>query len=75
MATITVWTTAHCTMCTATTRILDTKGIDYETRRLEDHPDQLEAFKSEGITQAPIVVTETDHWAGHRPDKLISLTA
>lgn len=32
-------------------------------------------FKAWGLMQAPIVITDTDEWAGFRPDKSSTLTA
>ena len=69
---ITVWTKpGHCSQCDATKRILDKKGIDYRERVIGDV--EREAFKAQGLMQAPIVETDRETWAGHRMDKLITL--
>ena len=33
----------------------------------------LEMVKSLGYLQAPVVITDDDHWAGFRPDKIAAL--
>ena len=35
--------------------------------------DALERLKSLGYMQAPVVVTDQDHWSGFRPDKIEEL--
>lgn len=35
----------------------------------------LEHVKSLGYMQAPVVVTDDDHWSGFRPDKIATLSA
>ncbi|OJU88235.1 NrdH-redoxin [Candidatus Saccharibacteria bacterium 49-20] len=71
--TITVYTKPSCVQCNATYRALDAKGIDYEIRDLSKDPAALEAVKALGYLQAPVVVTDEDHWSGFRPDKIDEL--
>ncbi|ODT41718.1 MAG: NrdH-redoxin [Microbacterium sp. SCN 70-200] len=59
---ITVYTKPSCVQCNATYRALDSKGID-------------EHVKSLGYLQAPVVVTDEDHWSGFRPDKIDELAS
>ena len=35
----------------------------------------LEKVKALGYLQAPVVITDEDHWAGFRPDKIDELAA
>lgn len=56
------------------------KGVRYEVIDLTTQPvDVVESFKARGLMQAPIVVTDTDtdtdEWAGFRPDKIVALAA
>ena len=37
------------------------------------HAEALERLKSLGYMQAPVVVTDQDHWSGFRPDKIEEL--
>lgn len=72
---ITVYTKPSCQQCTATTRALDKTGIDYEVVDLTTNTDAREYVQALGHLQAPVVVTDTDHWSGYRPDRCKSLAA
>lgn len=62
-----------CVQCAATHRALDAKGIDYETVDLGDNAEALVEVKALGYLQAPVVITDEDHWSGFRPDKIDEL--
>lgn len=70
---ITVYTKPSCVQCTATYRALDKKGIEYEILDLSVDENALEAVKALGYLQAPVVITDEDHWSGFRPDKIQEL--
>ena len=70
---ITVYTKPACVQCTATYRALDSKGIDYKVVDLSQDADALEQVKALGYMQAPVVVTDEDHWSGFRPDMINEL--
>lgn len=70
---ITVYTKPSCVQCTATYRALDSKGIEYNILDLSEDPTALEKVKELGYLQAPVVVTEDEHWSGFRPDKIAEL--
>ena len=72
---ITVYTKPSCVQCNATYRALDSKGIEYEILDLSEDPAALEHVKSLGYLQAPVVVTDEDHWSGFRPDKIDELAS
>jgi glutaredoxin-like protein NrdH len=72
---ITVYTKPSCVQCNATYRALDAKGIEYEIHDLSEDPAALEQVKSLGYMQAPVVVTDEDHWSGFRPDKIDELAS
>ena len=72
---ITVYTKPSCVQCTATYRALDSKGIEYEVLDLSQDPAALEQVKALGYLQAPVVITDEDHWSGFRPDKIDELAA
>jgi glutaredoxin-like protein NrdH len=67
---ITVYSKPSCVQCTATYRALDKKGIEYTIFDVSVDEKALETVKQLGYLQAPVVVTETDHWSGFRPDKI-----
>jgi len=70
---ITVWSTPNCVQCMMTKKEMDRRGIVYEAMDLTEHPEQLEAFKEQGLLQAPIVTTDVKVWSGFRLDKIKSL--
>src|SRR6478609_203486 len=72
---ITVYTKPACVQCTATYRALDSKGIEYEIHDLSEDPTALEQVKALGYLQAPVVITDEDHWSGFRPDKIDELAS
>ncbi|WP_405375266.1 MULTISPECIES: glutaredoxin-like protein NrdH [unclassified Microbacterium] len=72
---ITVYTKPSCVQCNATYRALDSKGIEYNILDVSADADALEHVKSLGYLQAPVVVTDEDHWSGFRPDKIDELAA
>jgi glutaredoxin-like protein NrdH len=73
--TITVYTKPSCVQCTATYRALDNKGLEYEILDLSADENALEAVKALGYLQAPVVITDEDHWSGFRPDKINELAS
>lgn len=70
---ITVYTKPSCVQCTATYRALDSKGIEYDVLDLSQDEAALETVKGLGYLQAPVVVTDDEHWSGFRPDKISEL--
>lgn len=70
---ITVYSKPACVQCTATYRALDKQGIEYEIFDVSVDEKALETVKALGYLQAPVVVTDDDHWSGFRPDKIASL--
>lgn len=76
MSNVIVYSKPSCVQCTATYRALNNKGARYEVIDLTTQPvDVVESFKARGLLQAPIVVTDTDTWAGFQPDKIAALAA
>lgn len=71
---IAVYSKPSCVQCTATYRALDKQGIEYEVFDVSADEKALAAVKELGYLQAPVVVTETDHWSGFRPDKITELS-
>ncbi|MEC5179497.1 glutaredoxin-like protein NrdH [Arthrobacter sp. CG_A4] len=70
---VTVYTKPACVQCNATYRALDKKGITYQSVDISQDADALERLKALGYMQAPVVVTDQDHWSGFRPDKIAEL--
>jgi glutaredoxin-like protein NrdH len=59
----------ECSNCTATKKAMDRQGITYQSQEMTDA--EREAFKKAG--HMPVVVTDSDTWAGFRPDKILTL--
>jgi glutaredoxin-like protein NrdH len=72
---ITVYTKPSCVQCNATYRALDKKGIEYDIFDLSVDEKALDTVKSLGYLQAPVVITDNDHWSGFRPDKIDELAS
>ena len=56
--------------CTATTRALDARGLDYHLVDRTEDDAAMELVISLGYRQAPVVVAGEAHWAGFRPDMI-----
>ncbi|MFT4152086.1 MAG: glutaredoxin-like protein NrdH [Paracoccaceae bacterium] len=67
---ITVYSKPACVQCTATTRALDARGLDYNIVYLNEDAEAMEMVTSLGYRQAPVVVAGEAHWAGFRPDMI-----
>ncbi|ODQ94556.1 NrdH-redoxin [Dietzia alimentaria] len=71
---ITVYTKPQCVQCGATIKALDKAGITYELVDITTDTEARDYIMTLGHLQAPVIVTETDHWAGFRPDRIKNLT-
>lgn len=68
---ITVYTKPNCMQCQMTYRALDSAHLEYEVVDITEVPAALEYVTEElGYRQAPVVVTDEDHWSGFRPDHI-----
>ena len=72
--TVTVYSTPSCMQCKATYRALDSKGINYQVIDVSADAEAAEFVKGLGYVQAPVVVTDDEHWSGFRPDKIADLS-
>jgi glutaredoxin-like protein NrdH len=75
---ITVYVKPSCVQCTSTFRALDNKELDYNNFDLSVDPLALQAVKTLGYLQAPVVVIYEgeeiiEHWSGFRPDLIAEL--
>lgn len=71
---VVVYSNEGCYPCKMTKKWLDQNGVGYEAKMIEDlSPEELQAFKDQGFSSAPIVVTDSETWAGYRLDKLRDL--
>lgn len=72
---ITVYSKPRCVQCDATYRALDKLGVDYVKIDVTEDSQSLEYIISLGYQQAPVVVTDAEHWSGYRPDRIKELAA
>lgn len=72
---ITVYSKPACVQCTATTRALDRKGIDYTVVDIMEDAAAFALVQKLGYRQVPVVVAGERHWAGFRPDMIGALAA
>jgi glutaredoxin-like protein NrdH len=70
MMTVTVYSKPACVQCTATTRLLDSKGINYDVVDLTQDAEAMSKVSALGYRQAPVVISGDLHWAGFRPDMI-----
>ncbi len=71
--TITVYSKPACVQCTATTRALEMRGVDFKVVDLTEDLAAMELVQGLGYRQAPVVIAGDDHWAGFRPDKISAM--
>ncbi|WP_108484354.1 glutaredoxin-like protein NrdH [Oceaniglobus ichthyenteri] len=70
---IIVYSKPACVQCTATTRALDLRGLDYRVIDLTQDANAMQEVAAMGYRQAPVVVADGAHWAGFRPDMISQL--
>ncbi len=68
--TITVYSRPGCVQCNATYRALDKAGLQYEVVDITEDADARDYVMSLGHLQAPVVVADSHHWSGYRPDRI-----
>ncbi|MFB2594793.1 glutaredoxin-like protein NrdH [Paracoccus sp. p4-l81] len=66
--TITVYSKPACVQCTATTRALAARGLDYRVIDLTEDAAAFAHVRELGYRQVPVVIAGDNHWAGFRPD-------
>ncbi len=72
---VTVYSKPSCVQCEATYRALAKKGVEYTVVDITQDAEALDMVRGLGYLQAPVVVTDDDHWAGFRPDRIAGLAA
>lgn len=71
---VTVFSKPACVQCNATYRALDQAGIEYEVIDMTTDAEAFSYVKDDlGYAQAPVVVTDNDHWSGFRPDLIAEI--
>lgn len=70
---ITVYSKPACVQCTATTRALAAKGLEFDLVDLTLDEKAMARVSELGYRQVPVVMAGDEHWAGFRPDKIAAL--
>lgn len=71
--TVTVYTLPDCIQCDMTKKLLDRSKVAYSTIDISQDDAAKETVASLGYKSAPVVVYDTFHWSGFRPDKINAL--
>lgn len=71
---VTVYTNPNCVQCDMTKKRLDKHGIPYSTIDLSQDSEALKMVQDLGFTSAPVVITDTDKWAGFKLANLDNLS-
>ncbi|SDD42804.1 glutaredoxin-like protein NrdH [Paracoccus isoporae] len=71
---ITVYSKPACVQCTATTRALQARGIEFDVVDLTQDEDAYAHVSDLGYRQAPVVIAGDSHWSGFRPDLIGQLS-
>lgn len=71
MSGVVLYSKPDCVQCDRTKKLFETKGVIYtEVDLTKDSGAFKFVTEKLGYSAAPVVVTETDHWYGFRPDKI-----
>lgn len=67
---VTLYSRPGCGPCRATSAALTKRGVDFDVVDLSVDSTALEYVVSLGYQQAPVVVTDDEHWSGFRPERI-----
>lgn len=70
-----VYSNPNCTACEQTKRFLTVKGIEFESKMIQDSPEVFDLIEEKGYSAAPVVVAGEESWSGFRLDKLNTLVS
>lgn len=65
-----LYTKNDCPNCDSTKELLDQLGVDYTVVDMDANPEAKLVVKGMGFRQAPVVITRSGNWSGHREDKI-----
>lgn len=70
---ITVYTKPACVQCEATKRHLTKLKLEFDTIDITQDEESYKKIVDMGFQSAPVVITDTDSWAGYQPAKIDGL--
>jgi glutaredoxin-like protein NrdH len=68
-----VYSNPNCVQCDQTKKFLTLKGIDFESKLIQDSPEIYPLIEQKGYKSAPVVVVGDTSWSGFKLDKLNEL--
>lgn len=68
-----IYSNPSCIQCEQTKKYLTLKGIEFESKMLQNSPEVMPLIEEKGYTSAPVVVAGDLSWSGFRLDKLSAL--
>jgi glutaredoxin-like protein NrdH len=71
----TVYSKPACVQCDQTKRLLDKRGVQYNTVDITQDEEAYEMIVKMGFMSVPVVISGDQSWAGFQPDKINSLAA
>lgn len=74
--TVRIFTKTNCPSCKNTKDMMDTLGIEYNVRNIEDDDSNFQEVLDLGYTQVPVIVVGLDgddSWSGHQPSRIMQL--
>ncbi|MUL80720.1 MULTISPECIES: glutaredoxin-like protein NrdH [unclassified Mycolicibacterium] len=73
--TVTVYTKPACVQCNATYKALEKQGVAFEKVDITLDSEARDYVMALGYLQAPVVVADSEHWSGFRPDRIKAISA
>jgi len=71
----TVYSKPACVQCDQTKKMLDKRGIQYNTVDITQDEEAYEMIVKMGFLSVPVVISGDQSWAGFQPDKINSIAA
>jgi glutaredoxin-like protein NrdH len=71
----TVYSKPACVQCDQTKKLLDKRGVQYNTVDITQDEEAYEMIVKMGFMSVPVVISGDQSWAGFQPDKINSLAA
>jgi glutaredoxin-like protein NrdH len=70
---IIVYSNPNCVQCEQTKRYLTSKGVEFQTKMIEDSPEVKAIIDANDYKAAPVVVAGEHSWSGFKLDRLSAL--
>jgi len=71
----TVYSKPACVQCDQTKKLLDKRGVQYNTVDITQDEEAYEMIVKMGFMSVPVVISGDQSWAGFQPDIINSIAA